>query len=173
MVSKLNLITSSTGIIGDDDLGGTDIIVNQLTTNGSLSPGLNGSRDIFELQGNLVVPGTGSINIEIGGPNPGGNPGDHDQVNVMGSVDLSAIPSLVIDVVNFFSPTIDQQFVILNNDGGDTITGTFAGLPEGSTIMADGFAFEISYLGTDGTGNDVVLTNVPSDELFRDGFEAD
>ena len=51
---------------------------------------------------------------------------------------------------------IGDQFTILNNDLADAVTGTFNGLPEGSTLSANGFKFTISYVG--GTGNDVVLT---------------
>src|SRR5207245_68869 len=51
-----------------------------------------------------------------------------------------------------------QQFVIINNDGAETVTGTFNGLPNGSAINAGGYTFTISY------GNDVVLllTNLPA-----------
>lgn len=43
-------------------------------------------------------------------------------------------------------------FTIIDNDGTDPVTGTFAGLPEGASIQG----FIVSYRG--GTGNDVVLT---------------
>lgn len=44
---------------------------------------------------------------------------------------------------------------IIVNDGTDPIIGSFAGLPEGSIIMAGGVAHTLSYLG--GDGNDLVL----------------
>ena len=45
---------------------------------------------------------------------------------------------------------------IINNDESDPVTGTFAGLPEGSTIKtSSGQTFTLTYHG--GTGNDVVL----------------
>jgi uncharacterized repeat protein (TIGR01451 family) len=47
-------------------------------------------------------------------------------------------------------------FVLIANDGGDAITGTFAGLAEGATTTISGQTFSVSYIG--GTGNDVVLT---------------
>src|SRR6185295_16994203 len=61
---------------------------------------------------------------------------------------------------------VNQQFIIINNDGADPIVGTFNGLPEGSGFSAGGFGFRINYAA--GTGNDVVLTltNVPTDFFF-------
>lgn len=47
-------------------------------------------------------------------------------------------------------------YTIVNNTGATSVTGTFAGLAEGSTITAGSNTFVISYLG--GTGNDVTLT---------------
>lgn len=46
---------------------------------------------------------------------------------------------------------------VIDNDGSDPISGTFIGLPEGSTIAAPGGQpFTVSYVG--GDGNDLVLT---------------
>jgi len=45
--------------------------------------------------------------------------------------------------------------VIVNNDGTDPVTGTFAGLPEGALIVTGNRGFTISYAG--GDGNDIVL----------------
>jgi fibronectin-binding autotransporter adhesin len=49
-----------------------------------------------------------------------------------------------------------QTFVLIDNDGTDAVTGTFAGLPQGATVTAGGIQYLISYTG--GTGNDVTLT---------------
>src|SRR5205814_1972187 len=51
-----------------------------------------------------------------------------------------------------------NSYMIIKNDGSDSITGTFNGLPEGATITApNGRTFKITYQG--GDGNDVVLFN--------------
>lgn len=51
-------------------------------------------------------------------------------------------------------------FVIIDNTSGSAVSGTFAGLAEGSNVdFGGGNIFEISYVG--GTGNDVTLTLVP------------
>ena len=52
---------------------------------------------------------------------------------------------------------VSNHYTIINNDGADAVTGIFAGLPEGATVVANnGAHFSISYKA--GTGNDVVLT---------------
>ena len=58
-----------------------------------------------------------------------------------------------------FTPVPGDQFVILVNDGTDPISGTFAGLPNGTAFTVGGTSFLISYAGGDG-GNDVVLTAI-------------
>ncbi|QDU19645.1 autotransporter-associated beta strand repeat-containing protein [Urbifossiella limnaea] len=49
-----------------------------------------------------------------------------------------------------------QTVTLIDNLGADPVTGTFAGLPEGGVLTANGQTFTISYVG--GDGNDVVLT---------------
>jgi len=77
----------------------------------------------------------------------------YDQLNVTGSVNLG---SATLGGTLGFSPPNGTSFTIINNDGGDAVIGTFAGLPEGSTVVLGGQGFKVSYVG--GTGNDVVLT---------------
>ena len=87
---------------------------------------------------------------EINGPNVGSQ---YDQVNVTGTVSLGGA---TLNPTLGFAPTTGQQFTIINNDGADAVTGTFAGLPEGTVFSIGTKTFQISYAG--GTGNDVVLT---------------
>ena len=51
---------------------------------------------------------------------------------------------------------IGAAFTLIQNDGTEAVMGTFAGLPQGATLVLGGMTFQISYVG--GTGNDVVLT---------------
>jgi autotransporter-associated beta strand protein len=77
---------------------------------------------------------------------------------------LPAAPADTIDLtggVLTFNRTgplvpIGQSVTLIDNLGTNPITGTFAGLPEGATLTANGQEFTISYVG--GDGNDVVLT---------------
>jgi acetyl esterase/lipase len=54
------------------------------------------------------------------------------------------------------SGTPGQQVLIIDNDGNDAISGTFAGLAEGAPVNLGGSVLNITYTG--GDGNDVALT---------------
>ncbi|PXW94007.1 uncharacterized protein DUF4347 [Sphaerotilus hippei] len=76
-------------------------------------------------------------------------------LNAVGTVALNGTP-LTLDLD--YTPALGDQITLLANDGGDAITGTFAGKPEGASFYVEGQLFRISYAG--GSGNDVVLTRV-------------
>src|SRR3989441_1035853 len=118
--------------------------------------------------GGSVTPGVGVGILSSGNVNwSSGSPGfvvqlngttagtGYDQLNVTGSVNLG---SATLSGTLGFSPPNGTSFTIINNDGGDAVIGTFAGLPEGSTVVLSGQSLQISYVG--GTGNDVVLSVV-------------
>ncbi len=58
-----------------------------------------------------------------------------------------------------YAPGPDNQLTIISNNSGSPVTGTFNGLPQGSTFQIGVDTFQINYQG--GSGNDVVLTFVP------------
>lgn len=76
---------------------------------------------------------------------------DYGQTNVTGTINLGS--SRLSLSTSLTSPS--GVFVILSNDGTDAVTGTFASLPEGGLIQANGQTFKITYKG--GDGNDVAL----------------
>ena len=45
--------------------------------------------------------------------------------------------------------------IIIQNDGSDTVTGTFNGLAQGATVTVGSFTGRINYFG--GDGNDVTI----------------
>ena len=79
------------------------------------------------------------------------------KLQVTGTVNLGG-SRLIVDIFSNFFPSNGASWMIIENDGTDQIVGTFAGLPEGSTVTGEGLLFRISYFG--GTGNDVVLTRL-------------
>ena len=130
-------------------LGGSGT-VSTILANGMISPG--NSPGILN-SSNVNFSSTGNFTVELTGPNPG--VGGYDQLNVAGTVSLANATLTVVPA--FTTPVaLGQQFVIINNDLADAITGTFSGLPQGSTITVSNYKFTISYVG--GDGNDVVLT---------------
>jgi autotransporter-associated beta strand protein len=86
---------------------------------------------------------------------------DYDQLNVSGAVNL-----VNVNLIPFvgFTPAPGDSFIIINNDGADSVNGTFNGFPEGTVFTNNGTALKISYAG--GDGNDVVLQAIsPSAQL--------
>ena len=129
-------------------LGGSGI-VGSINSQGIVAPG-NSPGTLTS--SNVTITASGVYAVQLAGPTPGV---DYDQLNVRGTNILTS-PTLSVSAA-FTKPVgIGQQFVIINNDSADAVSGTFAGLAEGSTFLSGGFTFRISYVG--GTGNDVVLT---------------
>ncbi len=125
-------------------LGGIGTVGRITSTGGMLSPGVSPG---ILTSSNLLFDASSDFRVEL--TEAGG-----DQLRVSGKVGL-ANASLVLSAPGFL-PTEGQQFIIINNDLTDTVTGTFAGLAEGALVSAGPRQFRITYKG--GTGNDVVLT---------------
>jgi fibronectin-binding autotransporter adhesin len=100
--------------------------------------------------GNLTLSGT--FEVEIAGTTVCT---EYDQQQVTGTVDVSGA-TLDVSFLSGFTPADGDEFVIIENDGTDSVTGTFAGLAEGDTLTVGSTEFTVSYVG--GTGNDVVLS---------------
>ncbi len=79
----------------------------------------------------------------------------NSKLAVTGTVNLGGA-ALGATIRPSFVPTLTQQFTILENDGVDAITGTFAGVAQNSYVTISGLTYKVNYSG--GTGNDVVLT---------------
>jgi VCBS repeat-containing protein len=141
--------------------------VPNLTIDGNA--GMNAARiadagpGVFD-SGNINLLNT-ALEFEFGGTTPGFGAGFHDLLNVMGTVTIGSNVTLVANAfadgqgINFV-PADGDQFVIINNDGGDAVMGTFAGLAEGSLLssnfLGSGLNARLTYRG--GTNNnDVVI----------------
>lgn len=94
--------------------------------------------------------GAGNLEMEING-----YPTGYDNIIARGFVDLRGLALQAS--LNFLSAT-SQQFILIDNDGADAVTGTFTGLPQNKKLYIGQELFQISYTG--GTGNDVVLTRL-------------
>jgi len=141
---------SSAVSLNGGTLGGTGTVgpITSTGSGGSVTPGVG-----------VGILSSGNVNWSSGSPGfvvqlNGTTAGTgYDQLNVTGSVNLG---SATLSGTLGFSPPNGTSFTIINNDGSDAVIGTFAGLPEGSTVVLSGQSFKVSYVG--GTGNDVVLT---------------
>jgi len=153
-VTVVNADIRSASFQNGGDLSGTGRI-GPLSSFGSLNPGGSFGNGVGILTtGSLTfVPSDVTYSVDIAGTAPGSG---YDQLKVIGSVDTQ-LGNLQIRVTGV-TPTPEQTFVILDNDGTDPIGGTFNGLPEGEIVLSSTgtTSFRISYHG--GDGNDVVLT---------------
>jgi autotransporter-associated beta strand protein len=80
-----------------------------------------------------------------------------DRITVNGTVQLGGTLGLGIGSV---VPAVGAAITLIDNDANDAVVGTFNGLPQGAIFSTLGRLFSIDYAG--GTGNDVVVTRLPS-----------
>lgn len=136
-------------VLGSGQLFGTGTL-------GTVSPGA-GSTALSP--GNATVPTIGTLKTSaftLSSLNTAALELDgdvHDQIDVTGAVSLAGA---ALSLTANGSPTPGTAQVLIKNDGADAITGTFAGLAEGSTVSAGGIDFVASYTG--GDGNDFTVT---------------
>jgi flagellin-like hook-associated protein FlgL len=73
----------------------------------------------------------------------------------LGNCTLDFKPSPQADNGNY------SRYILISNESGQPINGTFAGLPEGATFTVDGGLYRISYQGNI-NGRDVVISTLKS-----------
>ncbi len=176
--------------VGQNITAIVDGTVGDVTVNyGGILKGSGSMSSITDNVGGVIAPGhspgclttsndltlAGTYQAEIGGTTACTQ---YDQLIVYGTVYLQDMAgnsgTLQLSVINGFKPQVGQTFEIINNKGSSPVNGTFANLPEGSTINVNGNVFKISYKG--GDGNDVVLTVItaasPNTGFAFTGFNA-
>lgn len=122
---------------------------------GTVSPGLSPGK---LHTGNLTWDSTLTYAPELLTTIPGTG---HDQLLATGTVSLGGA-ILATSLLPGFAATPGDTFLLIANDGIDSVSGTFSGLPEGAHFFSEAQLFRISYTG--GDGNDVVLTKVEETE---------
>ncbi len=133
-------------------LGGTGIVGGAVTsTEGTIDPGVT-TGDLGV--GNLSLTGTSTYKVQLAGTTPGEGANTHDQLGVTGTVDVTGAK---LEITLGFTPSVNDQFVIIDNDDVDPVTGEFAGLADKSEFLSGNHWFRINY-GPDTGNNDVVLT---------------
>jgi autotransporter-associated beta strand protein len=136
-------------------LAGTGVIAAPVTVNsgGELLPGQ------FVTSPGILT--TGSLQLATGATlvadlkSPYNTPGtDYPRVNVNGTVNLNSATLVLFG--GTAAPSPGTALTIINNMGTSPVSGTFAGLPQRSTVTLGSFVGVINYGG--GDGNDVTLT---------------
>ena len=143
-------LTSPVNVNEGGTLGGSGTVGNVIVSaNGTVGPGT--SPGLINT-GNLTFASGAAFNAEINGPFIPGI--DFDRVNVTGTLNLGGATLSTLGTVG-----ANGSITIINNDGSDAVTGTFAGLAENDAVTINGNDFRISYAG--GDGNDVILIRLP------------
>src|ERR1051326_3187373 len=132
-----NFVGSSSTLSGHGTVGTVNV--------GVVDPccGITGGFGVLHTKGFTV---SNSLVVAL---NPSGT---SDAVQVTGSVNVGGATLNLTIPSGAAAP--GQSFTIIDNDGTDAVTGTFAGLPEGALVNAN---LRLTYAG--GDGNDVVLTS--------------
>jgi autotransporter-associated beta strand protein len=142
--SSSNVAVASGGTLeGDGTVGGT------VTINGSLTPG----GAVALTTGALSFGSTAYYDDALYVTSSGTGYGQTVETSASG-VNLSNLPGINLRLG--FTPGAGQQFTIIKQTGGGSVTGNFSGLPQGSILTVGSESFQISYVG--GGGHDVVLT---------------
>ncbi|QDV16090.1 Extracellular serine protease precursor [Gimesia panareensis] len=147
------LATSKVTVATGATLGGSGSVNAPVTINAdaALAPG---SSPGFLSTGDLTLDADGNLNIEINGTAAGTQ---YDQIQVTGEVDLTGAK---LNISSSFTAAAGDQFLLIQNDDTDSVTGEFVGRSEGTLFNFNGNQVYISYVG--GDGNDVVLVvNTP------------
>lgn len=147
------LLTNSPVVLNGGTLGGHGA-VRSISVGSStptwLSPGASPGR---LASGNVTLRTNATFIAELEGLAPGLK---HDQLGVTGFVDLAGA---ALDLRLGFAPALGDIFTLIENDGAEAVTNTFAGLPQLSYFTnASGLLFRVDYAG--GDGNDVIATRV-------------
>lgn len=140
-------------VLRDGWLRGTGSVGSIDVTAGLVWPGSGSAPGILAASGNAIFNG-GRFKVDLDGTAAGTGYG---QLSVDGLVSLTSNATL-LEIDLGFVPSVGNTFTIIKTFGAAAVQGTFYGLPEGSTFVAGGYTFGISYKGPGGAGNDVVLT---------------
>ncbi|MES2705635.1 MAG: hypothetical protein V4726_03435 [Verrucomicrobiota bacterium] len=130
------------------ELRASGTLKNITVNGGSFSVGgVTGNADL--ICGSLTLAGAAAAYFTVTNEIPTG----HDFIHVHGTVNLNS-PAASLSLV-LPSLALGQEVVLIENDGGDAVSGQFKNLPEGSLINTQ---YVVSYQG--GDGNDVSVTRI-------------
>lgn len=130
-------------------LGGAGTVKGITATTGGakvVHPGVGTTIGTLTSNGDATLSSSTTYQVVVGS-------GGASKLAVTGAV---ALGGATLSVQLLAKPAPSQSFTIVENDGSDAVAGTFNGLAQGATFIANNNTFTISYTG--GDGNDVVIT---------------
>jgi hypothetical protein len=146
-------IAQGVDVTNSSVLSGTGTVGSITTsTTSNVDPGDAGVGNLT-VTGALTLDSTSSLNVTLNGDTTG----TYSELTVDNAINLN---SATLNVASIgYTPTGNDQYTIINNPNGSTITGTFAGLAQNAIFTSNGQQFQISYTGGS-NGKDVVLTRL-------------
>ncbi|MFM7539867.1 MAG: FG-GAP-like repeat-containing protein, partial [Planctomycetota bacterium] len=161
VITGNNTITGPTHILGGTviltgDLSSSPMTVSAGTFTGSGSvksltvTGGTANPDLRFSTSSLSIGKAGRLVFQVGGIIAGVNQAviSASSVSISGKLAIAANPA--------FRTVMGSTITLVDNTGGDKVTGQFSGLAEGAQVMVNGMRYFISYRGGAGK-NDVVL----------------
>jgi autotransporter-associated beta strand protein len=144
-------ITSAATVAAGATLSGAGT-TGAVTANGTVSPGVGGVDTLDTGSLTFVTGSSYSVDLTDVGA---------DQIDVIGAV---ALGNATLSISSSRAAHQGDVLVLIKNDGSeDAVGGTFAGLAEGSEVVAGGVRYYITYTYNAetgiGTGNDVALVD--------------
>ncbi|UEM24124.1 Ig-like domain-containing protein [Skermanella mucosa] len=162
---------SGNATVSAGTLGGTGTVTGNVTvaSGATLAPGVAGTNNgigMLTIAGDLTLAGT--LSIDLAGTAPNFTAGtDHDQVSVSGAVTLTTASAAIAVPTYSVTGGSNNSFVVVNQTGAGTITGTLNGVAEGGSFTSNSRSFRASYAG--GTGNDLTLNDNSPPSLDLNG----
>jgi autotransporter-associated beta strand protein len=149
--------TGTVTVNGTGTLGGNGTIsgaVNVSASGATINPGATAGAIGTLNTGALTLSNSSKFSVDMLSGS-----GNADQINVTGAVNIT-LATLQLNIPNGTVFAAGDQYVLINNDLADAISGTFANAPAGTDTI-DGYSWIVSYTSANGLGNDFVLTAVP------------
>lgn len=122
--------------------------VGTTTVAGTLAPGIPALAT-----GTLSFAAGGSLSAEVTSLAPA----EYPSVTVAGGVTVDPAATVALSFESGLAVPAGSSLGLIDNDGGDGVTGQFANAPAGTPFtLASGLPLQVAYAG--GTGNDIVVT---------------
>jgi hypothetical protein len=146
------------GVLGGNGSVGAVTSVGGTISPGDLAPG------VLTANGAVSLDSGSTFTTDIDGTSPGNGSTGYSQLVTSATGDAVSLGGATLDatVGSGYTSAVGNQLTIIKNNSGSAVSGIFAGLAEGGADTISGTLFRISYLGTTGTGQDVVLSQVSS-----------
>ena len=151
--AELDLVTAGTLQIGNVTSGA-------ITMSAVISPA---NYQTLSLGQNTSFAASGSFASDIASATV------YEKIQLAGTLSIAAGAALAVNALGGFTPSPATSFTLISNDSTDTITGTFSGKPEGALVSVGGIGKQLTYQGTSGTGNDVVLLSIALGDWVFEG----